>query len=439
MTDSFSRIRDLQRIVEDSAAVSNIRHLDAQVRSIVGPLREPYLLDSTLGRAVTDLLNQRTFAQQIMESVAPMGTKSLLHEIERQTVFRDDFMQSFRLSHEQSQRAFKQLQNDLGSHLALLDDAFGGSLRREMKLIADAAEAIRVPTGIAAIATAMDGWSSTLGALHHENAAFASTIISNPLAESARSLRIASTMLARCPGDVAMERTIEQAILLGDAELRATNETILAFAASDVELIVPPPRRLYAPQLHRIELRRMQDDLEDADVEDLLVALPSGQLVLLAREVINLVIQINEVRTIAGEGSMFKQTDRVMRVCCELPFAVALTRSTFADFIDDLYWLFYEAPGAGSLRYLTAHGGPLADDDCEIVFVIKRLRNFYRHDPEHGSDREIEKKFEAIAADLAAHGFNALPRTRDHYRRLQRVVLEEVAAFLRMLHDKLIV
>jgi hypothetical protein len=118
-------------------------------------------------------------------------------------------------------------------------------------------------------------------------------------------------------------------------------------------------------------------------------------------------------------------------------FGVPVSRQTFADFIDDLYWLLYEAPGSGSLRYLTEQGGPFSRDDCEVVFAVKRLRNYYRHDPEHGSAADIAKKLAAVDADLRARGVPRL-RSRNDYRLLHRVLLQEVTAFLQKLRNALI-
>jgi hypothetical protein len=436
MSDSFSRLNDLERMVRDSTAASHLRFLDAQVRDSIRPLREPYLMETYLSRAIKDIAEEGNLTRRLMESIAPVGTQTLFAEIERQATARDEFLETIRASAAGSHLLFKQLQDDITARLHVLDRGLGTSLQLELQRIGEATETFRFTTASAAIATALDGWRSTLDYLHDINdTGFASALFANPLLESVRSIRASSAMLARHPAD-SMERAIEQSILLCDAELRTANDTIVSLPPPDEELIVAPPRRLYVPQVHRIELRRMQVDLADADIDELFVALPSGQLVLLAREVIDLVVDINEARTVSGGELIFKLTLRVMRVCAELPFAIALDRSTFADFIDDLYWLLYEGPGANSLRYITAHGGPFDASECEIIFVIKRLRNFYRHDVEHGSDSDIKKKFEAITADLSPRGFVVLPRTRDDYRRLQRVLLEEVTTFLRALQEK---
>ena len=49
--------------------------------------------------------------------------------------------------------------------------------------------------------------------------------------------------------------------------------------------VLPPPRRLYAPRLQRAELLR-DVAAADLDLDELLVILPTGQLILLARELL---------------------------------------------------------------------------------------------------------------------------------------------------------
>jgi hypothetical protein len=152
--------------------------------------------------------------------------------------------------------------------------------------------------------------------------------------------------------------------------------------------------------------------------------------ILVAREAVGILIELADSYTVSTP--IFKMMERVARACAELPFAVPVDRRTFADFIDDLYWLLYESPGSGSLRYLTEHGGPCGREDCEIVFVIKRFRNYYRHDLEHGSERDIQKKMDAVREDLRARGVEHLG-SRGAYRTIHRVLLDETLTFLRKL------
>jgi hypothetical protein len=434
MDDYFRHQRDLQRMIERSAGISGLRSLDEQVRRAVLPMREPYLAETALGRAVRDVLTERDLAKDALAAAVPAGAHHLFDAIERQRAAYEGFLDIATTSRGATTQLFERLQVDATRHLREL--SFGGvgrTLETEIARVHAAALGIYSPTASAALATALGGWTSILDT--YDEAALGSAFV-NPLAESVRYFRETSVMLARAPEPV-IARAMERSLLLTDAELRATDDALLRLQPTlEGEEEEPPPRRLLVPWAQRIELRRAGDLLDEhADLDDVLAALPTGQVVLVAREVVDLFLDIVEERG-GGGVKIFRMTARVARACAELPFALPVSRQTFADFVDDLYWLLYEAPGARSLRYLSEHGGPFSLQDCDFIFVVKRLRNYYRHDLEHGSDRDIEKKFAEVREDLRARGVER-PQSRGDYRALHRVLLEEVAMFLRKLREAL--
>jgi hypothetical protein len=302
----------------------------------------------------------------------------------------------------------------------------------ELRAISAATEPMR-PSSIATIAAAIDGWQH---AFQDESDRAITAALTNPFAETVREIRKASSFLARIDDDEEVY-AIERAVTLADLELRSANDVAMGLEPED-ELVVQPPRRpLLVPRQQRIELQRNAELLEDTDLESSLALIPVGPVVLTAREVIAIVMDINENTVLPSGKAIFKVTHRFVRVTAELPFTLVVDRRTLADFIDDLYWLFYESAGSNSLRFHTSTGGPLADDASDVGFAIKRLRNFLRHDPEHGSEKEIERKFEAIHHDLKVRGFDRWPRTRKEYGLLRRVLLRETLTFVQTLRKAL--
>jgi hypothetical protein len=241
-------------------------------------------------------------------------------------------------------------------------------------------------------------------------------------------------ILARTDSNAAACRAVELSLMLTRAELQSASALIdsvnLDDEASD-DAGGPRPS-LYIPRLQRSELRR-RSDLHELPLDELLAEMSVGEPVRLARRLVELFVAVNEASRVTGHQPLFKMTDRICLVVAELPWMAAVSAQSFGDLVDALYFLLYESPGSGSLRYLAKHGGPFDDDDCEIAFVIKRLRNHLRHDPEHGSPADVRRKFEKLQVDMQSFGFVDLPRTRADYGRLQAALLREAVEFLELL------
>lgn len=427
--------RDLERLRKQSTEVSSIRSLDAEIRNITRPLHESFIGDSALSRVVRDAERMRELTTDIHSALLPTSVGSLADSIERQRSWYGEYLGITKTSALETAYLFTRLQEDAGARIA--DFYTGSSLRNELygaiSSIGDAAKFITSPPSSAALATALAGWNAVFADAHDSDGGRLEWALTNPLAETARHFADSSRMLVGAT-DPTTARAIERSLLLTEAQLRTTAESLADAQPTDEPsvLVVPHERRLLAPRIQRLELRRSTTVLDDdADLEDVLATIPVGQRILVSREVVGILIELAGSYTFTTP--IFKITERVVRACAELPFAVPVDRRTFADFIDDLYWLLYESPGSGSLRYLVEHGGPFGREDCEIVFVIKRLRNYYRHDLEHGSERDIQKKIDAVREDLRIRGVEHLG-SRDAYRAIHRVLLEEVLTFLRKLH-----
>ena len=122
----------------------------------------------------------------------------------------------------------------------------------------------------------------------------------------------------------------------------------------------------------------------------------------------------------------------------DLPGLVPSNQASFADFIDRLYWVFYEGAGKDSLRYLSAYGGPFDAPGCEVIWTIKTLRNkWYRHDPDHGSSSDVRRPYRELKDTLRRCGFERLPDSAKDYRRIHLALVNELIQFLQKLRDAL--
>jgi hypothetical protein len=190
--------------------------------------------------------------------------------------------------------------------------------------------------------------------------------------------------------------------------------------------------------------RREQIEMLEAEVSDstdlvqLAQAAPSTNVNTLAREVVELVVQCNEHARMRSLDDVFKLTNRLLQVASQLPWIDAKNGVHFGQFLDGLYFILYEGAGKDHLRYMKAWGGPLDDDACEVVFIVKHLRNkWLRHDPEHGDQKSIKKSYEQLRERFKELGLAAPPRRASDYRRLQARLLKEVHTFLVRLFDEL--
>lgn len=104
----------------------------------------------------------------------------------------------------------------------------------------------------------------------------------------------------------------------------------------------------------------------------------------LGMQLVDLVLTLNAVYSATGRP-FFKPTTCSMRGVSRIPNNVAADGVLFADIVDHLYFTLYENSGDGKrLLDLFRQDHPT----LEPLWHIKHLRNFFRHDLEHGKDAE---------------------------------------------------
>ena len=176
--------------------------------------------------------------------------------------------------------------------------------------------------------------------------------------------------------------------LLGIAD---TFNTFIVVPEDDEKLV--GKRILEAPFVQQDELLSYEFIEDENDTEALITASSMAKTVERARRVLQLVTQCNEAgKTSLFNAEFFKPTTRLLEVYSYLPWISATDKWRFGDVVDCLYFIFYEGAGKDNLRFLDKHGGPLTEDDCDLIWCIKHLRNKWsRHDADHGKEKEIRK------------------------------------------------
>lgn len=197
-------------------------------------------------------------------------------------------------------------------------------------------------------------------------------------------------------------------------------------------------RVLDAPFTQQDELLSGSAEDED-DTEALTAASGTAQTVEQARRVLELVTRCNEAGKTSALGvDIFKPTTRLMTVFLDLPWLSATDRLRFGDVIDCLYFIFYEGAGRDHLRFLEKNGGPLTEEDCELIWCIKHLRNKWsRHDADHGKEGDIKRSWAELAAKLRWLGLAEHPTEVRHFQVLHYKLLELAENFLVRILQKL--
>jgi len=198
-------------------------------------------------------------------------------------------------------------------------------------------------------------------------------------------------------------------------------------------------RHLCAPFLQQEELLACPSVADEEDTERLLATSETAGLVELSKEVLRLVTLCNEACKTSSIGSdIFKPTTRLLEVFADLPWLVATDRKGIAEIVDCLYFVFYEGAGKDKLRFMTKHGGPLEDSDCDLIWCIKHLRNKWtRHDADHGKDKDIQKSWNDLAAKFRWLSLSEHPTEAKHFRQLQQRLLTEAKEFLKLILSNL--
>lgn len=235
------------------------------------------------------------------------------------------------------------------------------------------------------------------------------------------------------------QKALRGSLFLAETQLAEITDTIcdMVVLPEDDDASVPP-RPLTSPFLQQEELLASGEIGDEHDLVILVRRAPAAQSSRLSREMLRLVAQCNEASKTEGQPEIFKPTTRLLEVCADLPWLVASDRTSFADVVDCLYFVFYEGAGKDNLRFLKKQGGPLEDTECDLIWCIKHLRNKWtRHDADHGKDSDIRRSWLALVEKFRWLQLGFYPTESAHFRALHDRLLRESVSFLRQILRKL--
>ena len=225
---------------------------------------------------------------------------------------------------------------------------------------------------------------------------------------------------------------LETSLHLAEEQLIATTETLDSVVATpEDEDDISESRDLAAPYVQQEELVDAVENIDEEDASALVETSPAASAADLSRSILTTVATCNEARKVSGAAEIFKPTTRLLEVYSDMPWLVPVDKKSFAQFVDCLYFLFYEGAGKDKLRFLKSHGGPIADEDFDFILCIKHLRNKWtRHDADHGKDPAIAKAWMELAGKFQALGLRHMPVTTDDFRLLHVNLLSMAYEFV---------
>ncbi len=234
-------------------------------------------------------------------------------------------------------------------------------------------------------------------------------------------------------------RALRFSLRLAEVQLLTTTEALSSVITVPCDEESPsPPRTLNLPVIQQEELLALPEIVDENYIEPVIKTIPSAQLHSLSREVLRSVVKCNELSKTKGGEEIFKPTTRLLEVFSDFSWLAATDRQILAEFVDCLYFVFYEGAGADNLRFISTHGGPFEDDDCEFIWCVKHLRNkWLRHDPDHGEEADVRKSWLKLGDNFKWLGLKHPPSETAQFRLLQRALLEKANTFVHNLLQKL--
>ena len=171
-------------------------------------------------------------------------------------------------------------------------------------------------------------------------------------------------------------------------------------------------------------------DLSDSglDVDAALEETIAATVATLGADLVRVVYNLNVEAEREGKQPTFKPTTKSFLACAIIPSRVATDERSFYDVVDSLYFLLYE--GSGAAARLTAAYTP---EQLQSLWRLKHLRLGARHDVDHGSASDIERKNQQVGEAYEVLIGSVHPRTRSDWLRSQIALYRELVAMLEAL------
>ena len=99
------------------------------------------------------------------------------------------------------------------------------------------------------------------------------------------------------------------------------------------------------------------------------------------------------------------------------------TKESFGNILDGFYMIFYE-----NIEHLKGYVGEEAvrnETVFQCIFRVKKMRNDYRHDLDHGSESDIRKKELEIGQSYSHYVGKPVMTSSSDYQKAQEMLYDE--------------
>ena len=162
------------------------------------------------------------------------------------------------------------------------------------------------------------------------------------------------------------------------------------------------------------------------DAESAVEESGSGMIATLGARLVQLVHDLNVEAEREGKAPLFKPTTKALMACAVIPSRVAFDSTSFNEVTDHLFFLLYE--GSGSAQRLTAR---LDERKLTALWTLKHLRLGSRHDIDHGTERDAEKKNRQVGEAYKQLVGNVAPRSKNEWMNAQVALYKKLVEMLK--------
>lgn len=141
------------------------------------------------------------------------------------------------------------------------------------------------------------------------------------------------------------------------------------------------------------------------------------------KRLINKIVDINNLCVRTGRIPIFKYTGGTMNAAATMGGTLCCTKDTFGEILDGFYKIFYE-----NIEHIKGYVGDKVvryEDVFQCVFRVKKMRNDYRHDLDHGSESEIRKKELEIGESYSHYVGKPVITSSSDYQKAQNTLYDE--------------
>lgn len=185
-----------------------------------------------------------------------------------------------------------------------------------------------------------------------------------------------------------------------------------------------------------LDLEKEKKEDENVALEVALERSPAYQLPEKGKRLIDKIVELNKMCERTGLKPPFKYTGGMMKAAASMGGTVCTTGEALGSIIDCLYMIFYE--NLERIKVLLSDDAVRTEEVFQCIFRVKSIRTDFRHDYEHGKDKDIRKKDNEIGKSYSHYVGKPVLLSREDYLETQNKMYEEFENLVDYLMKKVV-